>query len=331
MTRCAVIGAGAWGTALANGLASRGHEVVLWAREDDVVAGINARHENARFLAGVTLVPELRASSVLDEALAGAEIVTLASPSHVLREIARRASGALGTESTVIVATKGIERGTLAVMTDVAREELPGRAVVALSGPSFAIEVARSQPTAVVAASTSREAAEIVQRAYSSAAFRVYTHDDVVGVELGGALKNVMAVATGIAEGLGLGFNSRAALITRGLAEMTRLGVALGATAATFAGLAGLGDLVLTCTGALSRNRALGVAIGQGQSLAEALAGKETVAEGVVTTESAWALARRERVDMPIIAAVHRVLFEGQPARTAISDLMTRELRAEQD
>lgn len=331
MTRCAVIGAGAWGTALANGLAARGHDVVLWAREDDVVAGINARHENARFLSGMPLVPGLRATAVLDEALAGAEIVTLASPSHVLREIARHASAALGMDSTVIVATKGIERGTLAVMTDVAREELPGRAIVALSGPSFAIEVARGQPTAVVAASESGDAAEIVQRAYSSAAFRVYTHDDVVGVELGGALKNVMAVATGIAEGLGLGFNSRAALITRGLAEMTRLGVALGARPATFAGLAGLGDLVLTCTGALSRNRALGVAIGEGQSLTQALAGKETVAEGVVTAESAWALARRERVDMPIIAAVHRVLFEGQPARAAISDLMTRELRAEQD
>jgi glycerol-3-phosphate dehydrogenase (NAD(P)+) len=202
---------------------------------------------------------------------------------------------------------------------------------VALSGPSFAAEVAARQPTAVVAASALAENAELTQRLYSSPEFRVYTHDDVEGVELGGALKNVMAVATGIVEGLGLGFNSRAALITRGLAEMTRLGTALGARQATFAGLAGIGDLVLTCTGALSRNRAVGVEIGKGRSLDEVLAEKETVAEGVVTTQSAYALAERRDVEMPIVTAVHRILFEGSPAREAIAELMTRELRAEQD
>jgi glycerol-3-phosphate dehydrogenase (NAD(P)+) len=217
-------------------------------------------------------------------------------------------------------------------MTAVVAAELPGRSVVALSGPSFAAEVAARQPTAVVAAAEDLGAAEAVQRALSSAEFRVYTHDDVLGVELGGSLKNVMAVATGICEGLGLGFNSRAALITRGLAEMTRLGVALGAQPETFAGLAGLGDLVLTCTGALSRNRALGAAIGAGATLAEAMAaGRETVAEGVVTTKSAYALADRAGVDMPIVRAVHRVLFDGQPEREAIATLMERELRAEFD
>jgi glycerol-3-phosphate dehydrogenase (NAD(P)+) len=203
--------------------------------------------------------------------------------------------------------------------------------VVALSGPSFAAEVAAGQPTAVVAASTSESAALLAQRALSSSAFRVYTHDDVIGVELGGALKNVMAVASGMVEGLGLGFNSRAALITRGLAEMTRLGVSLGAKPATFAGLAGIGDLVLTCTGALSRNRAVGVEVGQGRPLDEVLAGKETVAEGVLNAQSAYALAERQGVEMPIVQAVYRTLFGGRPAREAIAELMLRELRAETD
>jgi glycerol-3-phosphate dehydrogenase (NAD(P)+) len=216
-------------------------------------------------------------------------------------------------------------------MTDVVGQELPGRPVIAISGPSFAAEVAARQPTAIVAAATSPDAARRTQDVMSSSTFRVYTHDDVIGVELGGALKNVMAVATGILEGVGLGFNSRAALITRGLAEMTRLGVALGARASTFAGLAGIGDLVLTCTGALSRNRALGVEIGRGLTLDEALAGKETVAEGVITTASAVELAEREGVEMPIAAMVHRILFEGLPAQIAAQELMARELRPEQD
>ena len=216
-------------------------------------------------------------------------------------------------------------------MTDVVAHEAHGHDVVALSGPSFAAEVAQGQPTAIVAACASAPAATMVQGAMSSSAFRVYTTDDVVGVELGGALKNVMAVATGILDGLGLGYNPRAALITRGLAEMTRLGVALGARAETFAGLAGLGDLVLTCTGALSRNRALGVAIGQGQSCEEALAGKDSVAEGVLNAQSAKALADRVGVGMPIIEATYRILFAGQAPREAIAELMARELRAERD
>jgi glycerol-3-phosphate dehydrogenase (NAD(P)+) len=255
-----------------------------------------------------------------------------AVPSAHLRSVVERAAPTLPAEVTLAVATKGIEQGTLAVMTQVVREATNHRhPVVALSGPSFATEVAAGQPTAVVAASASMEAAELVQRVLASRAFRVYTHPDVLGVELGGSLKNVMAVATGISDGLGLGANSRAALVTRGLAEMTRLGVALGAQASTFAGLAGLGDLVLTCTGALSRNRAVGEAVGRGQTLAEALAHRETVAEGVVTAQSAQALAQRTGVEMPIVRAVNRVLFEGRPARQAISDLMERELRAEPD
>jgi len=265
------------------------------------------------------------------EALGNAELVTYVAPSHALRDVAARGAAAVHPDAVLVVASKGIERESLAIMSDVVGDTLPRHAVVALSGPSFAAEVARGQPTAVVAASANEDAAGVVQRALSSDVFRVYTHDDVIGVELGGALKNVMAVATGITEGVGLGFNSRAALITRGLAEMTRLGMALGASQATFAGLAGLGDLVLTCTGALSRNRALGIEIGKGSTLEQALEGKDTVAEGVLNTISARALAEREGVDMPIVLAVHRILFEAQPPRLAISELMTRELRAEQD
>lgn len=329
--RCAVVGAGAWGTALADLLARNGHQVLLWAYEADVADSINGRHENTRFLAGQKLASSLVADNDLRRVLSGAELVAMATPSQVLRTIARNARPALQTAAPLVIASKGIERGSLGLMTDVASEELPGVTVVALSGPSFAAEVASCQPTAVVAASTSAEAAELTQRALSSQYFRVYTHTDVIGVELGGALKNVMAVATGIAEGLGLGFNARAALITRGLAEMTRLGVALGAEQSTFAGLAGLGDLVLTCTGSLSRNRAVGVEVGRGRSLEEALAKRETVAEGVATAQSARDLAARHEVHMPIVDMVNRVLFEGQPARGAIAALMTRELRAEVD
>jgi glycerol-3-phosphate dehydrogenase (NAD(P)+) len=237
----------------------------------------------------------------------------------------------VATGCPIVVASKGIETETFALMTDVAREEIPQGTVVALSGPSFATEVVSQQPTAVVVASLQAEAALFAQQTFSSPYFRAYTHSDVQGVEIGGALKNVMAVATGIAEGLGLGFNARAALITRGLAEMTRLGVKLGAEAGTLAGLAGLGDLVLTCTGSLSRNRAVGLEIGKGVTLEQVLEGRETVAEGVVTTRSAYALAVREGVEMPIVEAVHKVLFEGQPARDAIAALMARELRPESD
>jgi len=296
-----------------------------------VVASINARHENARFLAQATLHESLRATSDLDEAIRNAPLVLFVTPSHVLRGIARRAAASTDERATLVVASKGIERESLALMTDVVSDEMPGRSVVGLSGPSFAREVVQRQPTAVVAASRQADASARVQQALSSDAFRVYTHHDVIGVELGGSLKNVMAIATGMAEGLGLGYNPRAALITRGLAEITRLGVALGADPLTFAGLAGIGDLVLTCTGALSRNRQLGLEIGQGRRLDESLAARETVAEGVYTTQSAHALASREEIEMPIVAAVYRILFEGTDPRRAIGELMTRELRAEPD
>jgi glycerol-3-phosphate dehydrogenase (NAD(P)+) len=329
--RCAVVGAGAWGTALADLLARNGHDVRLWAYEPDVVESINKKRENVRFLKGHELSPSVEAMSDIRRAVEGAELVTLATPSQVLRRIVKSAAVSLSRSAPLVVATKGIEKETLCLMTEVAEQEVPGATVVAISGPSFAAEVVKCQPTAVVVASVRPDAAGIAQRAFSSAYFRAYTHTDVIGVELGGALKNVMAVATGIAEGLGLGFNAQAALVTRGLAEMTRLGSALGAQQSTFAGLAGLGDLVLTCTGSLSRNRTVGVELGKGRKLEEILRDRETVAEGVVTAQSARELAAREGVEMPIVDTVNRVLFEGQSARSAIADLMTRELRAEVD
>jgi glycerol-3-phosphate dehydrogenase (NAD(P)+) len=329
--KCAVIGAGAWGTALATLLADNGHPTVVWAYEPDVAEAINAAHANPRFLPGVQLHPELRATADHATSVVEAELIVYATPSHVLRDVSSSARAWMSPNATLVVATKGIERERLALMTDVIAEEFPGHPVVALSGPSFASEVAARQPTAIVAASTDEAAARRAQEALSSPSFRVYTHDDVIGAELAGALKNVMAVATGISDGLELGYNARAALITRGLAEIMRLGTKLGARPFTFAGLAGVGDLVLTCTGALSRNRAVGLEIGRGASLSEVLAGRETVAEGVITTESAKALAEREGVEMPIVNAVHRVLFERQPARWALVELMTRGLRGEED
>lgn len=329
--RCGVVGAGAWGTALADLLARGGYEVRLWAREPDVVESINGTHENSRFLAGHVLDRALEAYSELGDVVSDSSMVLFAPPSFGLRKLANEARDSLASDALVVVATKGIESDSLALMNEAVEEETGSRRVVALSGPSFAAEVIVRQPTAVVVAARDLDDAAAAQRLFAGDAFRTYTHDDVTGVELGGALKNVMAVATGIADGLRLGNNARAALITRGLAEMTRLGVARGAKRGTFAGLAGLGDLVLTCTGALSRNRSLGVEIGEGRSLDEALAGRETVAEGVTTTRSARALAAKAGVEMPIVEAVHSVLFEAVPPRDAIAALMARELRGEED
>jgi glycerol-3-phosphate dehydrogenase (NAD(P)+) len=329
---CAVIGGGAWGTALADHLARRQHQVTLWAREEDVAREINTERRNSRFLAGAALDARLRATSDLREAAAAAkDFLLLVTPSQVLRGIVHQIRDVVHPGAPVVVASKGIEKGTLLLMHQVVEQELREPLTVALSGPSFSAEVVAAQPTAVVAASRDEDSAAAVQRCFSSRRFRVYTQSDVVGVELGGSLKNVMAIATGISDGLGLGHNSRAALITRGLAEITRLGLALGARSETFAGLAGVGDLVLTCTGSLSRNRSLGMEIGAGLSLAEALRGKETIAEGVATTESALELAQRLGVDMPIVDAVYRTLFRGMPAAEAIGHLMERELRSETD
>ena len=326
-----VVGGGAWGTALADLLARKGEQVTIWARESEVIEGINRRHRNELFLPGADLAPGLRAEADLAAALRGVETVVSAAPSHAVRAVMSDAAAALaGARPLVVSASKGLDPERLERPSCVLGEVLAaGTPVAVLSGPSFAWEVYQRQPTAVVAAASDHDVAQRTQRAFSTSSFRVYSHTDVVGVELAGALKNVVALAAGILEGLGLGFNTRAALITRGLAEITRLGVTLGAQPMTFAGLAGMGDLILTATGALSRNRTLGVALGQGQTLEQALAGKAAVVEGVNTTRTAVALGERHGVELPIAREVSNVLFHQKPPQQAISDLMERELKAE--
>lgn len=329
MTIAAVIGAGNWGTALADLLARKGATVRLWAYEPEVVAGINARHENPLYLAGRPLAPSLTATGDAVAAVTGADLVLLAPPSHVFRKVATGVSGGIREGALVVSATKGVELSSLALLTTVLEEVTPRGRIAVLSGPSFAEEVHARQPTAVVAASRDEATAREVQEAFATPEFRVYAHHDVVGVQLGGALKNVIAIATGILDGLGLGLNTRAAVITRGLAEMTRLGQAMGADPATFAGLAGIGDLVLTATGSLSRNHSLGLALAEGKSLEEWKAGHRSVAEGAEGARAAVALSRRHGVDLPICTQVHRILFEGQAARQAVPELMGRALKVE--
>lgn len=332
-TRIAVIGAGSWGTTLADLLARKegAADVVLWAREPEVVESITRTHVNALFLPDAPLAPALRATGDLADAVRGATVIVSAAPSHAVREVMCRVRPALAGHPLVVSVSKGLDPATLEPLSTVLGEVLGGEArICVLSGPSFAVEVYQRQPTAVVAAAHDHAVAQEVQQVFSCGHFRVYSHTDVLGVELGGALKNVIALAAGILEGLGLGFNPRAALITRGLAEITRLGVALGADPLTFAGLAGMGDLILTATGQLSRNRSLGFALGQGRTLAEVQGATRTVAEGVNTARTAVALGERHGVELPISRQVAAILFEGQSPRQAVATLMERDLKAEQ-
>lgn len=331
MNRVAVLGAGAWGTALADLLARKGLEVRLWAHEPEVVEAINTGHTNPLYFPGAALDPRLVASHDLASVLDGAGVICSVAPSHVTRGLFTQAAPLVRDGTTLVCATKGIEPDSLALMCDVAADVLPRLPFVALSGPSFADEVHQGQPTAIVAASADAGACEAVQRLFSTPYFRVYRGSDVVGVELAGSLKNTIAIAAGILEGLGLGHNPRAALLTRGLAEIARLGAALGANAETFAGLAGMGDLILTCTGSLSRNRHLGMLLAQGTTLAEYRATHRNVAEGVNTALGASRLAARHGVAMPITEQVAAVLFEGASPREAIRQLMERDLKAEQE
>jgi len=299
----------------------------MWVREPEVAAAITERHENSVFLPGVELPPGLRAVSRLDEALEGAEMVLVVVPSEFSRGIYREMRPLLPAGAVLASATKGLEMETLRRMSEVAAEEAPAHPAAVLSGPSFALEVARALPTAIVAASHDHAVAQSIQHALSTRTFRVYSSEDVVGVELAGALKNVIAIAAGIVDGLGFGHNTLAGLITRGLAEISRLAGALGGRPETLAGLAGLGDLVLTCTGALSRNRRVGQGLGRGLSLAEASAG--LVAEGVRTTLAACALAEQEGIEMPIARQMKAVLYEGKTPREALEELMLRSLKRE--
>ena len=327
MSEIAVIGAGAWGTALSIVLGRKGsHNVRLWAYEPDLCESINALRHNNLFLPGERIPTPVLATNDLAEALHKAEIVVSVMPSHHTRHLFGAMKEHLQPEMLFVSATKGIENDSLLRMTEVIAASVPFPVRIgALSGPSFAKEVAQGHPTAVTIASRDVELAQTVQREFSDPGFRLYTNDDVVGVELGGALKNIVAIAAGVLDGLALGHNSVAALITRGLAEITRLAVACGGRQETMAGLSGLGDLVLTCTGGLSRNRSVGVALGQGQKLDAIIAGMHgMVAEGVLTTNAAIGLARKMRVEMPITEQMHAILQEGKSPRDAIRELMSR-------
>ncbi len=329
----AVAGAGSWGTAFAAMLAGRHESVALWAHETEVCADLRDRRENRAFLPGIVLPPAIRPMNDLAEAVSGRTVVVFAVPSHHLREVAARAAAHLSPEACLVSLAKGVENGTLMRMTEVLAEVFPDHAprVAALSGPTFAREVAEGKPTGATVAARDLSVARRLQHALSGPRFRLYADDDVTGVEIGGALKNVMAIAAGMADGLGFGHNARALLISRGLAEISRLGVRLGAHPQTFAGLAGMGDLVLTCTGDLSRNRTVGMRVGAGERIGDILSGMTMVAEGVRTSVSAVELSRRTGVPMPISEQVHAILHEGKDARAAVSELFSRALKREKE
>ena len=327
-----VIGAGAWGTALAKHLAEKGLEIRLWAYEREVVDSINTAHENRVFLPGVPLPRTLTATTSLTEAIERRDGLLFVVPSHVTRQVLRNLASCLSRPMPLLSATKGIEEDSSKLMTQIMDEVLPESMepyLMALSGPSFASELSAGKPTAVCLAGRDPQLVARFQTALMTPALRVYADGDLIGLQLGGALKNVMALAAGVVDGLDLGHNARAALITRGLAEIVRLGMAMGADPRTFYGLSGVGDLVLTCTGSLSRNHSVGVRLGQGESLDAILGGMQAVAEGVRTARAALGLARRHQVEMPITQEINAVLFEGKSCRKAVSDLMERDAKPE--
>jgi glycerol-3-phosphate dehydrogenase (NAD(P)+) len=327
-----VVGAGAWGTALAMHLCDKGHEVALWMYERDLAEETARTRENRVYLPGFRLADPIEISSELGPVVSGSSVVLSVVPSHTVRGLATQLAPFLSDDALIVSASKGIELDTLMPLSEVFRDVLPKkhhRNLCFLSGPSFALEVARKMPTAVAVACCDPVAGRKAQEIFSSPSFRVYTNPDVLGTELAGALKNVVAIAAGALEGMGCGHNTMAALLTRGLAEMTRLGVAMGAVPQTFYGLAGMGDLVLTCTGGLSRNRTLGTRLGRGEKLKDILAGMKAVAEGVKTARAARDLAVKFDVEMPIVDEVYRLLYEDKAPARALSDLMTRELKGE--
>lgn len=332
ISKVGVIGAGSWGSALANLLAREGVDVHLWVREDDVYNQIKKERINGPFLPDVKLDSNLKPAKTFEEALFDKELVLMVVPSHVFREVLTNLKPHLVEGVSIISATKGIENDSLMIMSQVAEDILPEaylKDFACLDGPSFAKEVGRKFPTAVTIACSDPDQAERLQQLFNTDYFRVYASQDVIGVQLGGALKNVIAIAAGAADGLEFGHNARAALITRGLAEITRLGVAMGANPLTFSGLAGMGDLVLTCTGDLSRNRTVGFKIGKGMSIEEITASMNMVAEGVKTTRSTYELAKKIGVDMPITTQVYQILYEGKNPKEAVRELMSREPKAE--
>lgn len=327
--RVAILGDGGWGTALSLLLHGAGHEIVVWGAFPDQIAETAASRFNARYLPGVPIPEGIGFTDDIAAALRGAGVVVFAVPSHVMREVCVRAAPHLARADVVVSVAKGIETESLKRMTEVIREVAQPRRLCVLSGPSHAEEVARGIPTAVVAASEDEESARKVQDCFMTERFRVYTSADVAGVELGGALKNVIAIAAGVCDGIGFGDNTKAALITRGLAELSRLGVALGGRRETLAGLSGMGDLIVTCASRWSRNRGVGERLGKGETLQQIVEGMSMVAEGVRTSRAAHRLARGVGVDAPIIDSVHAVLYEGKDPREAVPELMTRSPKAE--
>lgn len=327
-----VMGAGSWGTALGHFLATSGHEVTMWAFEPEVVDGINREHRNPLYMKDAVLPDSLRASGDYATALQGAQMVLFVIPAQLVRPCLKQLPDLLPRDVPLVICSKGIERGTLCTMEELFKQELPEhfhRYITILSGPSFAAEVIQGLPTNVTVAARDKTIARQVQSALGTRMFRIYTTDDVTGVEIGGALKNTMAIVVGGSDGLGFGHNTRAALITRGLAEITRIAVRMGGRPETMLGLAGVGDLVLTCTGDLSRNRTVGKLLGSGKSMDEVREMMSEVAEGVATTESAYQLAQKLGVDAPIIGMVYRVIYENVPVAEAMASVQDRELKDE--
>lgn len=328
MSYIAVIGAGSWGTTLAHLLSQKGSDVSLWVYEKDLAEEIDSTRVNRIYLPDIKLNDTILVSHHIDAVLNKARYVLNVVPAQYTRAIFREISPYLSNGSVIISASKGIEKKTLMTISSVLKE-LTGHEVAALSGPSFAKEVIKNLPTAVTLATENRNTGILLQEVFNTSAFRVYTHDDILGIEIGGALKNVIAIASGISDSLSLGNNARASLITRGLAEITRLGIAMGAAEKTFAGLSGLGDLVLTCTSALSRNYTLGTKLGQGMKLKDILEQTISIVEGVGTAESAFELSKKFNIEMPIVEQVYRIIYEGKDPVLAVSDLMSRSLKSE--
>jgi len=327
-----VVGAGSWGTSLANVLAKKGYIVQLWAYEAELVEYMQKHRENNQYLPGISLHQNLSYTSVLKDVVAH-EVVVLVPPSQLMRSVLKQAAPYFNPAATIISASKGIENTTLELMSEVINEALENHhtqgKTAFISGPTFAREIAQEIPSAAVVAAEQEDVATMARDLFSTDYFRIYNNDDVIGTEIGGALKNIIALAAGVCDGLQYGNNTRAALITRGLAEMKRVGLALGARAETFAGLAGMGDLVLTCTGELSRNRTVGIALGEGKKLADILSHMHMVAEGVETTRSAYYLAKKLEIDVPIINQMYAVLYEEKDPRAAVIELMRRSLKSE--
>ncbi len=327
--KVSVIGAGSWGTALAVLAAKQGYEVTLWARKEAESSALQADRENKKYLPGVAFPDSLAATSDLQAAMKDAKIVILAVPSRGVREIAKKLAPLVQEDQILVNVAKGLEEGSLLRLSQVIRQEIPHVRLCVLSGPSHAEEVGKDIPTTCLVASEDEETAKTVQQAFMSPTFRLYTNTDVIGVEIGAALKNIIALAAGMSDGLGYGDNTKAALMTRGMTEMKRLGIAMGGKAETFFGLSGIGDLIVTCTSMHSRNRRAGILLGQGKSLEETLAEVQMVVEGVNTVQAAVKLAKEYQVSMPITESIYAVLFEGKDVHVAIMELMTREGKAE--